>query len=1145
MKCPSCGFENPPNFKFCGECGSKLKNICPNCGFENPPNFKFCGECGTQLKPKPQVDQPKPPTQQQETKEIETKEIEIKEIKREEIKQKDLKEKPVADQEKKKLEEEIKEDGKRQILQKEDILPLSEEKQTERRPISVLFADISGFTSLSEKLDPEELQFFIGDVLRKLADIVKKHKGHVDKFIGDEVMALFGAPVAYGDDSKRAVMCAVEMMNFIRENYKDISLHCGIATGEAVVGSISESSKDYTAMGDTVNIAKRLEEESKSWEILVDENTYLITKGEFEYKEVDVKLKGKTKDIKVFLLQGIKKQKTEFIGREKELERIKEILKSHPKFIAITGEAGIGISMFIDFFSSSRDDVIQVKLVSKENPYSVIKDILSNRVKNQDKDAIIELAEKQGVSHHILGYILGVAFPNSPLKYLSPEKLDEEVLNTTSNLLSGLIHDKILIIDNFDKADNRSQEIIFKISQNSDKINFSVVVGFEKGSIDETKLKNWHIITLERFDIYETEKFISKILGKSIDNSVAKLIWEKTEGNPFFIREILELMIENNGFEEKDGKVFLKTTFSLPKAIGIRQVILSRIDKLPTQPKQLLFTLSCLNTIYKPVIKRIFPPDVFQDAINFLKEKDIVSEEGEFIFFRQNLLKEVAYETLLKSKRYEIHMKLFNSAKEISGSDITCVLIAADQAEKAEIFDEAFLMYKKAGDILLEKINLKGAIEQYEKAANLINKIKKEKADQISEEIFDCLKNYGETLYHIGQFDKAKEIFELSEHFAKDELKKLITKRWIGDCRQIKGEFGEAEKIYKEILEELKSAISSIQEEGEEKTKYHIEYLRTLAFLCNLYIDKAEPENATPYISELLNHIKDEIKEKDIEAFSDIVNAIGRFYIETGDFKNAKKFFGIFYEISPKLGNLKKRGIAILNYGAALYSNGELDTAATLMREYLELARAILDVRGEAIALANLGQIFLESGRTEKAKNFVEQSVQIFQKIGDEYGVREAKEMLAEIKIYIRELEDAKKIIDEIYNLTDSKQKKSRYEILKALCFLGEEKIKEAKESLLKSQEIFPDSQNDTKFRICLSRIKFHEGEIGDAEKLSYENFENARTNFEKILSALNAIQILDKINIDSVIYKDKREKYESFLKKNNIEPQNFPYFSL
>jgi adenylate cyclase len=1127
MKCPSCGFENPPNFKFCGECGSKLKNICPNCGFENPPNFKFCGECGTQLQAKPQKEEIKKPKMQEQ--------------KQEKQWQKEIIEKPPAEEEKKKLLLEEKENGKKQII--EEVLP-SEEKQTEteRRPISVLFADISGFTSLSEKLDPEELQFFIGDVLRKLADIVKKYGGHVDKFIGDEVMALFGAPVAHGDDSKRAVMCALEMINFIRGNYKDISLHCGIATGEAVVGSISESSKDYTAMGDTVNIAKRLEEESKSWEILVDENTYLITKAEFDYKEVDIKLKGKTKDIKVFLLQGIKKQKTEFIGREKELERINEILKSHPKFIAITGEAGIGISMFIDFFSSSRDDVVQVKLVSKENPYSIIKDILSSKIKDQDKDAIIELAEKYVVSHHILGYILGVAFPNSPLKYLSPEKLDEEVLNTTSKLLSELIHNKILIIDNFDKADNPSQEIIFKISQNSNKINFSVVVGFEKGSIDETKLKNWHIITLERFDIYETEKFISKMLGKSVDNSVAKLIWEKTDGNPLFIREILELMKENNAFEEQDGKVFLKTTFSLPKAIGIRQVILSRIDKLPPQTKQVLFTLSCLNTIYKPVVKRIFPPDVFYDAINYLKEKDIIYEEGDFIFFKQNLIKEVAYEILLKSKRYEIHMKLFNSAKEISGSDITCVLIAADQAEKAEMFDEAFLMYKKAGDILLEKINLKGAIEQYEKAANLIDKIKKEKVDQISEEIFDCLKNYGETLYHTGQFDKAKEIFELSETFAKDKLKKLITKRWIGDCRQIRGEFGEAEKIYKEILDELKSA--SIKE-VEEKTKYYIEYLRTLAFLCNLYIDKAEPENATPYISELLNHIKDEIKEKDIEAFSDIVNAIGRFYIETGDFKNAKKFFGIFYEISPKLGNLKKRGIAILNYGVALYSNGELDTAATLMREYLELARVILDVRGEAIALANLGQIFLESGRTEKAKNFVEQSVQIFQKIGDEYGAREAKEMLAEIKIYIREFEEAKKIIDEIYNLTDSKQKKSRYEILKALCFLGEGKIKEAKESLMRSQEIFPDSQNDAKFKICLSRIRFYEGEIGEAEKLSYENFENAKSNFEKIISALNAIQILDKINIDSVIYKDKKEKYESFLKKNNIDPQNFPYFSL
>ena len=1135
MKCPSCGFDNPPNFKFCGECGSKLKNICPNCGFENPPNFKFCGECGTQLKLKPE--QTKPPTQQQEIKETI---IETKEIKRDEIKQEDFKEKIITDQERKKPEEGTKEDGKKQ----EEEALLSEEKQTERRPISVLFADISGFTHLSEKLDPEELQFFIGDVLRKLADIVKRHKGHVDKFIGDEVMALFGAPVAYGDDSKRAVMCAIEMMNFIRENYKDISLHCGIATGEAVVGSISESSKDYTAMGDTVNIAKRLEEESKSWEILVDENTYLITKDQFDYKEVDVKLKGKTKDIKVFLFQGIKKQKAKFIGREKELEKIREILKSHPKFVAVTGEAGIGISMFIDFFSSSRDDIVPVKLVSKENPYSIIKDILSNKIKDQDKDTIIELAEKQGVSHHILGYILGVTFPNSPLKYLSPEKLDEEVFNTISKLLSGLIHDKILIIDNFDKADNRSQEIIFKVSQNSDKINFSVVVGFEKGSIDETKLKNWHIITLERFDIYETERFISKTFGKSIDESIVKLIWEKTEGNPFFIREILELMIENNSFEEKDGKVFLKTTFSLPKAIGIHQVILSRIDRLPPQPKQLLFTLSCLNTIYKPVIKRIFRPDVFQDAINYLKEKDIISEEGEFIFFRQNLIKEVAYETLLKSKRYEIHMKLFNSAKEISGSDITCILIAADQAEKAEIFDEAFLTYKKAGDILLEKINLKGAIENYEKALNIIDKIKKEKVDQISEDIFECLKNYGETLYHIGQFDKAKEIFELSESFTKDKLKKLITKRWIGDCRQVKGEFAEAEKIYKEILNELKSASNSIQE-GEEKIRYHIEYLRTLAFLCNLYIDEAEPENANPYISELLNYIEDEIKEKDIEAFSDIVNAIGRFYIETGDFKNAKKFFGIFYEMSQKLGNLKRRGIAILNYGVALYSNGELDTAATLMREYLEIARTILDVRGEAIALANLGQIFLESGRTERAKNFVEQSVEIFQKIGDEYGMRESKEILAEIKIYIRELKEAKEIIDEIYNLTDSKQKKSKYEILKALCFLGEGKIKEAKESLIKSQEIFPDSQNDTKFKICLSRIKFYEGEIEEAEKLSYENFENAKSNFEKIISSLNALQILDKINIDSVIHKDKREKYELFLKKNNIDPKNLPYFYL
>ena len=259
-------------YSFCGFCGQKLKTSCPQCLKEIPKSFSFCPYCGFQI---------------QEARPLVSRKVEVEQVKER---------KPVEVEE-----------GK---------------LETEKRFVTVLFADISGFTRLSEELEAEELQSFISNVLNELAQIVKRYGGYVDKFIGDEVMALFGAPRAYGNDAQRAVECALEMMDFISRRYPQISLHCGIATGEAVVGSVSGKIKDYTAMGDTVNVAKRLEESSKSGEILADGSTVRLTRWEFEWKKRDdVVLKGKTEKVDIYQLEG--KRKVVLRVREREKRQIR------------------------------------------------------------------------------------------------------------------------------------------------------------------------------------------------------------------------------------------------------------------------------------------------------------------------------------------------------------------------------------------------------------------------------------------------------------------------------------------------------------------------------------------------------------------------------------------------------------------------------------------------------------------------------------------------------------------------------------------------------------------------------------------------------------------------------------------------------
>jgi len=237
----------------------------------------------------------------------------------------------------------------------------------ERKLVTIVFADLAGFTALSEKLDPEKVREVINSCFDWLVPVVQKYDGTIDKFIGDEIMAVFGAPVAHEDDAERALRAALDMMDaivaFNHANATELGLHIGINTGLVIAGEIGgRDRRDYSVIGDAVNLAARLEDASSVGEIFVGPATYRQTQRLFDFEPVaPLKLKGKEAPVEVSRLlrakaepkptRGIEGLRAPLIGRDGELteigKAISDLERGRGSMLAILGEAGLGKSRLI------------------------------------------------------------------------------------------------------------------------------------------------------------------------------------------------------------------------------------------------------------------------------------------------------------------------------------------------------------------------------------------------------------------------------------------------------------------------------------------------------------------------------------------------------------------------------------------------------------------------------------------------------------------------------------------------------------------------------------------------------------------------------------------------------------------------------
>jgi class 3 adenylate cyclase/tetratricopeptide (TPR) repeat protein/energy-coupling factor transporter ATP-binding protein EcfA2 len=655
MSCPHCQAAALSNAKFCRQCGRQVGNNCPACGAANPPGSKFCGECGKALDP-----EKSPPSA---------------------------------------LSERCREPQKTFIV-----------SEGERRHLTILFTDLTGYTSLMEKHDPEDVQALMTSITRNCIRIIENYNGHVERILGDEILGLFGLPVTHEDDVIRAIKAAREIHATVAGMHppasllkETIAMHTGINTGLVVTARSSPKNGTFDLSGDAVNLASRLSDMARPDEILVGPETYRQAFGFFDFDTMPaMEIKGKSHPISIYTVKGEKDNpvlhqrkvnlNAVFIGRQSELNQllraVTNLENGRGAIITLVGEAGAGKSRLLQEFEAC----LSTKKVNRitgyafahtqQVPYFPLVHLV-RRWLGLDGSATEE-EMSTGIARRV-GALLGPNAEEIPIiqgligldvretDNMSPEEWRKRLQFAMLNLLSAIAHKAptIFCMEDIHWSDSASytllKDIIFNFQTPAIVIctfrpHFSLFTSHELKVIAPI----YKEIRIGELSPSETEDMMASMLDTdALSEDLCQLIRNRTEGNPFYLEEILNALVESDTLVFEKGRWRLKRTFretDIPSTV--HGVIASRMDQLSPQDKRILQEAAVIGRAFLyDILKEISVySDVVDDGLYRLERAGLIRPrslhpELEFIF-KHALIQEVSYGSLLRSERQRVHERI-------------------------------------------------------------------------------------------------------------------------------------------------------------------------------------------------------------------------------------------------------------------------------------------------------------------------------------------------------------------------------------------------------------------------------------------------------------------------------------------------------
>ncbi len=693
-------------------------------------------------------------------------------------------------------------------------------QESERRWVTVMFADISGFTAMSENMDPEDLTRLAENCFAMMERIILKYQGTVDKFMGDCVMALYGVPKAIENAARNAVLTAIEIKKkldcFNAENALSIPLnvHVGINTGQVVAGPIGGIVKrEYTVMGDMVNVASRIKGVSETGQILVGPATYHAVKYLFHFNTLKpVLLRGKTKLMPVYALLPDEGQHipvhcmkrrspaSPLVGRDNEMalleHHLKNLISGKGGIVNLTGEAGIGKSRLITELKN-RPDVDDVLLlessthtIGRNLPYHVFISMIKNWAGIHDhhtreeaaaklEDIISrELPEKANDIVPFIIRLMGFAMASrheNIIRDIGGDALEKMMRKSALELLKGLTGygPLVIVLEDLHWADQSSLQllsVLFSLVPDAPVLFVNLfrtpaddeMRGFMKNA-EQDYMDYFYHIPLQPLNTRHSELLINRLLKfKGLPKTTRNKIVQQAGGNPFFIEEVLRSFVDTGAVREKDG-VFeltgkIEDNFIPPSIHG---VIMKRIDQLDEESRSLLKVASVIGRhfFHKIIAHVVDNPETMDDSLNVLKKSRFILErrrlsEMEY-YFKHALTQEVAYDTLLLQKRRELHGKTARAIECVFKDQLNLFYgMLSYHYSCSEDMDKAEKYMTMAGEEALKSGASSEAVHYYRKALRMY--LEKYGTTADPEKIAMIEMNIGLSLYMKGQHAEAK-----------------------------------------------------------------------------------------------------------------------------------------------------------------------------------------------------------------------------------------------------------------------------------------------------------------------------------------------------------------------------------------------------
>jgi len=751
VQCPQCNSENPEGAKFCGRCGAKLARTCAQCGAELPVDLevRFCFQCGAEWQPAPEAEVAAPEAVAERLQRLVPKEY------------------------------------------AERLLATGGQPHDERRTVTILFSDVKGSTAMAENLDPEEVKEIMDGAFEFLIPPVYRYEGTLTQLMGDAILAFFGAPIAHEDDPERAMRAALDIIAGARRyaskleqerGIKGFNVRVGVNTGLVVVGELgSDLRVAYTATGDAINLAARMETAAEPGTILITEATHKLIAPLFETESLGrIEVKGKAEPVAVYRVlaakdvagkvRGIAGLESPLVGREAELAALGGVVERLQAgvggIVTLVGEAGIGKSRLVAEARAAGAvhelpvhwvegrclsygasiayllwlDVLRNLLgVTLEDSPDAVCDTLRESVQDLCPDQFDDV-------YPYLARLMSLPLSDEEqgrLDELDGQKLKSGTFQAVQTLVecAASEHPLVLVCEDLHWADATSIGLLEQVLALTERVPLLLIAVFRpvkdhgcwrfRELAAQTYTQRYTDLLLEPLTAAESQTLVANLLEiEDLPQVLRQRILGRAEGNPFYVEEVIRWLIDRGAVVRDDTTGTWRATrevAEIPIPDTVQGVLMARIDRLQEDTKRVLQMAAVIGRIFLyRVLAAIAKQERHLDEqLRTLQYQETIRERARLpeleYMFKHELTREAAYNGLLKKERRTLHRQVAEALERLFPERVEEQLgLLAYHWEQARDAQKAVHYLQRAGDAARLMYAHEEAINYYQRALALL-----------------------------------------------------------------------------------------------------------------------------------------------------------------------------------------------------------------------------------------------------------------------------------------------------------------------------------------------------------------------------------------------------------------------------------------